>query len=371
MASILMTLLGDIQYDGRVRREIQTLTTAGHHVELVVSDFTKQRSGNEDLGIRIHHVPMTMWPNPAMNFISQIRFNRQAASIIRELAPTYIHCHDLSALLAGVWAKEQIGAQLVFDAHELMPESMGGIREVVWGNIEKICIHSCDYIIMPEKNRIAYFKLKYPQIRKISLLSNFPRQRDMPNRKHDLFRHVYPISRDQKIILYTGLIAAKRNVEELIDSMVRCNERFVLVLLGRTFKNYEQRLRAKIEKFALQSRVFLHDAVPHEQILRYMASCDIGTAFYSNTNANNYYCASNKLYEFIALGKPVLTNNYPGLVESVKRYGQGVCLEEISPKSLAEAYVRACDPLFVTPGRNKFFWEDQEDVLIQLYENKG
>ena len=38
-------------------------------------------------------------------------------------------------------------------------------------------------------------------------------------------------------------------------------------------------------------------------------------------------------------------------------------------KTLAEAFVRASHLLLVTPRGEKYFWEDQEDILIQLYEN--
>jgi glycosyltransferase involved in cell wall biosynthesis len=364
-----MALLADIRYDGRVRKEIQTLTCAGHKLELVAADFKKTASGGEDLGIPVHYVPITLWSSPAMNFLAQLRFNRQAAAIICGLAPTHIHCHDLSALPAGVWAKKKTGAKLTFDAHELMPESMGGVREVVWGRIEKLCIDYCDRIIMPEKNRIAYFKKKYPRVGDVLLLENFPRRDELPRNSEDSFRKIYPIARDQKIVLYTGLIAAKRRVEELIESMALCGDEFVLVLLGRTFKGYEQMLAERIRKAGLEKRVFLHNAVPHAEILKYMAAGDIGTAFYSNTNINNYYCASNKLFEYIALEKPVLTNNYPGLVERVARSGQGVCLGDITPEALANAYPRATDFNVVRPGSEKYFWDDQEDNLVRLYSD--
>jgi glycosyltransferase involved in cell wall biosynthesis len=305
-----------------------------------------------------------------MNFLEQLRFNQKAASIICRLAPTHIHCHDLNSLLAGVWAKKKIGAKLTFDAHELMPESMGGVREAIWGRIEKLCIDRCDHIIMPEKHRIAYFKKKYPAVGDVLLLENFPRRDELPKNSEDPFRKIYPIARDQKIVLYTGLIAAKRNVEELIDSMALCGDEFVLVLLGRTFKGYEEALRARMRKGGLEKKVFLHDAVPYAHILKCMAAGDIGTAFYRNTNINNYYCASNKLFEYIALGKPVLTNNYPGLLESLERYRQGVCLDKITPENLANAYLRVCDPLAIVPGFKRFFWEQQQEVLIRLYENR-
>jgi glycosyltransferase involved in cell wall biosynthesis len=267
-----------------------------------------------------------------------------------------------------VWAKKKTNAKLIFDAHELMPESMGGIRQAVWDRIERKCVHHCDHIIMPEKNRIEYFKQKYPKIGDVVLLENFPRKKDIPNEKYDLFRDIYPISEDQKIILHTGLIAAKRHVEDLIESMSLCGDQFVLVLIGMTFRGYENVMWTKIKKMGLQDRVFLHDPVFHSEILHYMASCEIGTAFYQNTNLNNFYCASNKVYEYIALNKAVVTNNYPGLRDSVEKYGQGICLAAITPGSLAEAYLRAEDSCQVTPGAKKLFWEQEEVNLLQIYK---
>jgi len=367
MTSIVMVLLGDIRYDGRVRKEVRTLTGAGHKVQLVVSDFKKTSCGGEDLGIPIYYIPISLWSHPAINFMAQLRFNQVAASIIRRLAPTHIHCHDLSTLLAGVWAKKKTGAKLVFDAHELMPESMGGVRQAVWGPIEKTCLESCDRLIMPEKNRINYFKQKYSRLPSIALLENFPSKTEIPSGRYDIFRNVYPIKKKQKIILHTGIIHPKRHVEEVIEAMSLCSEEFVVVILGRSFKGYENALRAKTESRGLGTRIFFHEPVPQVEILKFMASSDIGTAFYRNNNLNNYYCASNKVYEYIALGKPLVTNNYPGLLESVGKFRQGVCLDQVTPQSLAGAFTSACLPNSLTPGAKQFFWEDQQSVLTELY----
>jgi glycosyltransferase involved in cell wall biosynthesis len=368
MTHIGMVLIGDIRYDGRVRKEIATLVDAGYDVELVVSDFNKGGSNRGGSETPIHYVPMTLHPSPTRNFLEQLLFNWKAASILKDLHLSHVHCHDLSSLLAGVWVKGKVKATLVFDAHELMPESMGGYRESVWGFIERRCIKHCDYILMPEKNRIAYFQKKYPNISPPLLLENFPRKSEISTGRFDLFRNIYSIKKWQKIILYTGLLAPGRYLEELIDSMSLCGEEFVLMIIGRAFKGYEKFLRQKTEKLGLDHKVFLQDAVPYTEILHYMASCDIGTAFYRNTNLNNYYCASNKVYEYIALQKVVLTNNYPGLLEAVENFGQGLCLEEITPRNLAMAYLRANDPARIKPGARKFFWEDQADSLIKLYE---
>jgi glycosyltransferase involved in cell wall biosynthesis len=220
---------------------------------------------------------------------------------------------------------------------------------------------------MPEKHRIVYFQQKYSGVLTPLLLENFPRRQDIAAQTYDLFRDRFPIQKEQKIILYSGTVGSGRYVEELIESMALCSAEYVLVILGQTYHGYEAVLQKKIDRAGVAGRVFLHEVVPYTEILRYMASCDIGTAFYRNTNLNNYYCASNKLYEYIALEKAVVTNNYPGLLAAVEQYQQGVCLAQVTPTDLAAAYRRATDPALVTPGAQKFFWEDEEEVLLQLY----
>ena len=73
MAQIAMVLRGDIRYDGRVRKEINTLLRGGHDIDLVVSDFSRTQSGGEDLGIRIHYVPATLWPSRCQEFFGTAR----------------------------------------------------------------------------------------------------------------------------------------------------------------------------------------------------------------------------------------------------------------------------------------------------------
>jgi len=367
MARICMVLRGDIRYDGRVRKEIATLHRYGHAIELIVSDFTGMRLGGDDLGVPVHYLHCRISQNPAANFADQILFSYKAARIARRLRPTHIHCHNLQGLLAGVWAKRTTNAKIVFDAHELMPESLDGARRKVWDLIERRSIFYSDHILMPESNRIAYFENKYVGIPKPVLLQNLPRRDDIPQGTFDVFRETYPITREQTIVLYTGLIAPGRCVDELIEALMMCDPRFVLVVLGFAYKNYAETLKQRIKELDLSNRVFLHDPVPNTEIIKYMASCDIGVALYRNTDINNYFCAPNKVYEYIALGKPIITNDYPGLVEAVKKHGQGICTGSLSPTVLAESCERAADRSVVKGGRRKCFWEEQEGILLKIY----
>jgi glycosyltransferase involved in cell wall biosynthesis len=370
MAAIVMTLIGDIRYDGRVRKEISTLLSEGHNVELIVSDFSGQRSGGQDLGIPVHYLPMKMWSFAVANFAEQLFFNINAGRLIKSISPDFVHCHDLSALLAGVVATKNKSIRLVFDAHELMPESMGGVKERIWGQIEKYCVPYCDVILMPERHRIEYFRRKHKTKLDIRLLENFPRRSDMPVSKKNYLRESYNIQESQKIVLYTGGLAPGRYVEEIIEAVNCCRDGIVLVLLGRDFKGYAKYLEKKIRSNDLEKRVYLHEPIPHSKMLEYMSSCDIGIALYRNINVNNYYCASNKLYELIALGKSVITNNYPGLLEVVEKNKLGICMADVNPKNLARAFEKAASQHGLNLGGKAFFWEEQQQKLLDIYRSK-
>lgn len=367
MSHIIMTLIGNIQYDGRVRKEIATLRDAGHRVELIVSDFSGKQSGQQGLNIPIHFIPITMRTSALGNFLEQLRFNLRASRLIKELSPDFIHCHDLTALLAGTLAHRKVNCHLIFDAHELLPESMGGIKEKIWERIERFCVKQVDTVIMPEVNRIRYFQNKYPGLKDIRLLENFPRQADLPQANSGYLRQRFPIPSENKIILHTGAVAPARHIEEIIDAVAMCPANISAVILGLTFKGYDSHVQDKIVALGLQDRVFLHGPVPHSEMLNIMSSCDIGTAFYRNSNLNNYYCASNKLYECISLGKAVVTNDYPGLIEVVQNNKLGVCVKEMTPQALAVAFLEAADDDNLQLGAKSYFWESQASVLTDIY----
>jgi len=367
MAQIVMTLIGDIQYDGRARKEIATLRGAGHSVELIVSDFSGRGTGGEGLGIAIHFIPMKLRRTAAGNFLEQLVFNLRAYRKILEIAPEFIHCHDLTTLLAGALAHTPAEAQLVFDAHELLPESMGGLKGRIWGCIEKRCVRRTDVVILPEINRLEYFRKKYPDLDEVRLLENFPRREDLPTGNSDYLREKFHISADSTIVLHTGAIAPSRHVEDIVDAISLCDDRIVAVILGRSFKGYANGIREKIDDLELNDRVFLHDPVPHSEMMAVMASCDIGTALYRNDNANNYYCASNKLYECIALRKAVVTNDYPGLLKVVRDDRLGICLARVDAETLSDAFQRAADGTGLALGSKAYYWEDQADSLIDIF----
>jgi len=86
--------------------------------------------------------------------------------------------------------------------------------------------------------------------------------------------------------------------------------------------------------------------VPYEEVAPYTASADMGILLYRNDCRNNYYCAPNKLFEYMMMGLPVIAPDFPGIVPLVEGGEIGLCVDPASPAAIAAAVNRlARDPM--------------------------
>jgi len=363
MKTIAMLLIGNIDTDGRVQKEIASLKSRGHSVTLIQWAYTGAKSDKKQFGVEILDYPYLLVRSATRNFLRQIRFNLFALGHLKRLRPDIVQCNDLNTLIAGYLFRHH--AQIIYDAHELFSETQKGLRKIIWSLLERIMVPACHAYIQPEKNRLAYFARKYdlPES-SIALVENFPLAK-YPFSGRNRLRERLPIAEDKKIVLYTGMLTAGRRIENMIQSMSLLDSQFVLVLLGPTFKGYDKQLLDLVANLRLQDRVLFHPEIPNAEMLDYINSGDIGLAFYENINLNNYWCASNKLYEFIFCGKPVVTNDHPGLKEVVEKSQLGACLSDSTPELIANAVkeVEEMEPVAHEP----YVWERQEERYLGLF----
>ena len=107
----------------------------------------------------------------------------------------------------------------------------------------------------------------------------------------------------------------------------------VLVLVGGGFKDWQ----APDSIVNVLNKVVVVPRVPYEELREYTASADIGVLFYRNDCRNNYYCAPNKVHEYMMMGLPVITCDYPGIKKIVEQENVGLCVNPEQPKAIAEA----------------------------------
>jgi glycosyltransferase involved in cell wall biosynthesis len=153
--------------------------------------------------------------------------------------------------------------------------------------------------------------------------------------KNSYLREKFGISEDKKIILHVGGLNKIYMVEELIQSVPTWPENCILVLHGWVWKESKRadyfgflKELAKQSGFDNNRIFFSTDVLPQEDLDKMVSSADIGVALYHNTDLNIYNMASGKLFQYLKYGLPVITIDFPNLIELVEDKRCGICIND-------------------------------------------
>lgn len=366
MNKISMVLIGDVKFDGRVKKEIRSLAKNGFEVQLIMFGNYIEDDLNEVCEIIV--INRKKRNNAIINMLQMLMFNIKAYGLVKKSAPSFVHCHDLNTLFTGFLSRKI--ANIIYDSHELFPEVQIGLKKKIWTFIEKKLIKYADTIIVPEKNRAGIMREVYKPKAKFSIIENWPTAfeiKALANKNY--FREKYNLHNNEDIILYTGILMPDRGIDLVIKAISRLkNCSFIVVGNGK--KDYVDSLIDLVNSLGLKRRVFIHPAVPNSQIIELTHASDLGVAFYKNENLNNYYCASNKIFELIECGKYVITNNYPGLIELSENGVPMKCLNVVSIETITEAISEYQIQRPINNYLSKYIWENQEEIFVEIYSGE-
>lgn len=362
---VTFVYVGRLQSRGRLLKQIATLQKAGVECDVVLGNTVEEAPNEADYNFPITALPVDEDSGRLRSFLNQARFCRAAARKIAGGDADTVVCLALESLPAGVWAKQiRPSLRLIFDNNELHIESFGrSLKAAVWKPIHNWGVRRADVIFHAEHNRRDYFKKHYPGSEKPQLvIENFPffaepaAARSAPT--------------DRVRVVYLGGFGSGRFTEEIIDSFAQLPPSTSLDIVGYGRPDYVARLNRRLNDLAVD-HIRLLPAVPYSKITDLFSDYDVGVALYRNTNLNNYYCAPNKVYDYLMNGMPVIANRYPGLVSVIEKNRVGVCVDTVDGTSLG----RAIDTIVrermwenITPDlRRRYSWERQEAEYLAVF----
>ena len=266
---------------------------------------------------------------------------RAFAAALRSRADVY-EAHDLPALLPTVLAAKIRGKPVLYHANELFPETHPRVRFAwFWRALERRLVPWCDEVITPDEHRGRIYRDEYRARRMPLTVRNCPPYRppiESTQLRDLLERRGFEFS---SVVLYQGLVDSMRCIEELADATRSFDPGVVLAVLGSGFGTWAD----PAARLAAFDRIVVLPRVPYHQLAPYTASADMGVLLYRNDCRNNYYCAPNKLFEYMMMGRPVIAPRFPGLVPLVEGEGVGLCVDPGDPGEIASAVNRlASDP---------------------------
>jgi len=287
------------------------------------------------------------------------------------------HCHDLNTLYIGQKLAKKHKARLVYDSHELyvyrnrpyIPPRIFHKKEEAF---ERKYIQRADAVITVSKSIAGYMEKKY-NIEKPHLIMNAPKKNKAPEGVKYSLRKELNLNDNQKLLLYSGGITFSRGLDRVIESLAEMEELF-FVMMGYGQEGFKNYLKAVAVNHGVSNRMAFYGPVPSEKVTAWTASADLGIAPIENVCLSYYYCAPNKIFEYIQGGLPVVASNFPDLKNIVEKNDIGLTCDISDPKKIARTVDRVFNQYTsylnnVEKIKNRYCWENEEIKLMELYED--
>ena len=238
--------------------------------------------------------------------------------------------------------------------------------------LERSLVPRVDIVITPERNRSEIYAREYHARKTPLTVMNCPPYREpvASSRIRDALRERGV--EGETIVLYQGLFDDSRCIRELVTAASEFDDGTVLVLMGGGFD--EWRDPAKI--IGGRKNIVALPRVDYHDLPLYTSSADIGVLLYRNNCRNNYYCAPNKVHEYMMMGLPVVTVDFPGIRALLEPEGIGLCVNPEDPHAIAGAinrftrekdlYARAKEQC-LRRSRERYNWEYEFQKIRAAY----
>lgn len=406
-AKVAMVVWNDFQNDARVLKEASTLVKNGYAVTVnalhdpkhtkkaeflksgvkakrvntsTISRYiqairnkrivTKNRTTTGDVvkGFSKNKIPV--WSHIARLILSLPTHARLFKALYTS-KPDIIHAHDCNTLVVSWLASKFCKAKLVYDAHEISTSREGyqSIRKYV-AVIEKQLIPKAHAVITTTEMRAKYLSRAYG-INRPLVLQNRPEYYEL--KSSNILREHLSLSESWPIVLYQGGLQAGRGLARLILAFEHIDDAY-LVFVGSG--RLEGSLKGLVETKKLAERIFFIPKVPLSELPKYTASADIGVQPIESTCFNHISTDSNKLFEYVLAGLPVVATDFPEIRRVVNRYNLGELADEsleglvtAIKKLTQEQQLREKYKANALMARKELSWESQEQELVDLYRS--
>lgn len=410
--------------DARVLRECTALHEAGYHVDLIAIHDVKQpelpheespaknfnvyrvKTGYPDFLKPILNTMrfvkrskpsllligciflslLLFFPLPTLivSLIVAIFFLKKVQTLVRRsliftrmvrqgLAKRYdiYHANDLNTLpQATICAKVFRKKRLVYDSHEVQT-SRTGYNNPMYGISERFLLRFTDVCIHENDTRAAYIEKRYHFYPKV--VHNYP-NKVYPEKTAGIDIHqLLDIPETEPILLYQGGVQTGRGLDKLVEATALF-DRGVVVIIG------DGRIKADLQKrvveASLEERIRFLPKVPLQDLLAHTKNAYLGFQILNNVCFNHYSASSNKLFEYVMSGVPVIGSDFPEIRKIVQGEQVGIVVDSHDPASIAAGVnTLLADPELHEKMRQNCFrareiynWEQEKAIFLEIYK---
>jgi glycosyltransferase involved in cell wall biosynthesis len=215
-----------------------------------------------------------------------------------------------------------LGAKVVLDLHDPMPELMMTIYDVPPDSkgvrllkvFEKWSIAQTDLVVTVNIACKRIFSSRSCQPEKIAVVMNAPDGRIFPFRESTSALSANRLSDRPFVVMYHGSIVERNGLDVAIDAVALARDvvpNVELHVFGPSTP-FLERMREDVRKRNLEGVIQFCGPKSLEDIVTEIESCDLGVI----PNHNNAFTEINtptRIFEYLALGKPVIAPSTSGI----------------------------------------------------------
>lgn len=243
------------------------------------------------------------------------------------------HSNDLNTLPQGyVCSKLRLNKKvLIYDSHEVQT-SRTGYDSGFYAKMESFFIKKIDSMIVENHTRAKYNEDLYGFYPNV--VHNYPFKIEETNNDTINLREILGLPEKEKILLYQGGIQTGRGLDKLIQAAPYFKEG-TLVLIGDG--RIKPQLMQMVKELDLEDRVKFLPKVPLSDLPKYTRNAYLGFQVLNNVCFNHYSASSNKLFEYIMSGIPVIGCDFPEIKRVIESESIGICVDSHSSIEISKA----------------------------------
>lgn len=342
---------GTVRTDARVLREIQSFSKLFDQVIVYASHVNE-----DDIDLLPNIVSLIPFSLQSSWINRNVLFGNQFLQLQKQLLADrldYLICIDYPTLKLGVKLKEkQPSLKLIYDSHEIYVETINqffprkgwkkvyGIPLILlnqWlhSRAEKRMVQQVDHCITVCSSLSTYFQDKWNK--KSAVLRNCPSLEHIPTiHSTQLSRQKVGLNEADHILVYQGDVNPGRGLFTLLSVMQQLPSTFHLLLLGDGM--LLQELKDYVTKNEIKNVTFL-GRISYSELLIYSRLADVGVNFIEPINDSKRYSLPNKLFEYMAVGLPIVSNDLPEPRALFEEYHCGVTVNLNNIKSVKDTII--------------------------------
>lgn len=353
-ANILLISFEDLRYSGRTKELYAVCQKLGTTYLMAqnVMDKDEMAYSMEGKGFR--------------QYISQ------AGTIIKENKINIVLIDNRLACVVGIVLKWKYPKLiLIQDARELYELTIkSGLKSNIGSLIEWNLMKKADIVICANSYRSKIMK-DYYRLKEEPLV--FENRWRLPVAYHEEdYKEKYRWLEELglPIVISTYGCTEDRGNIKLLEDFAAIDQKAAVLFVGGEPEE-DRALAEKIIKEKKIKHAYIMKKVPGDELQYLISISSIGIVNYGTYDDNNKYCASGKIYEFLHLGKPLVTTLNPPLKDICESAHVGISAENYAEGIIEviehyEDYVNCIEPFLRThtvEGNNQKLYEEIAEKL--------